>query len=84
MSPQLAVGRRVLARVASKRHPTGKCAGGGSSHAQKGGDHPKRKGGSSPIHDVSPARVGVTRGMYSDSNWRSVWHGNVTTAGRPE
>jgi hypothetical protein len=50
----------------------------------EGGRRPKRGEGSSPIHDVSPARVGVTGGMYSDSNWRSAWRGNVTTAGRPE
>jgi hypothetical protein len=81
MSSQLAVGRRVLACVASKWHPTGEHASGGSTHAQKGGNHPKRGGRSSPIHDVSPARVGVTRSMYLDSNWCWVWHGNVTTVG---
>jgi hypothetical protein len=35
------------------------------------------------IHNVSPTRVDVTGGMYSDSNWHWVWRGNVTTVGQP-
>ena len=53
-------GRRVLAHTASRRHSTGERAGRGSNHPPKGTTVPKGGGRSSPIHDVSHPRAGVT------------------------
>ena len=53
-------GRRVLAHTASIRHSTGERASHGSNHPPKGTTVPKGGGRSSPIHDVSHPRAGVT------------------------
>ena len=82
---KLVAGRRrcVLAHTALRQHSTGEHASHRSNHPPKGTTMPKGGGRSSPIHDVSHPRAGVTRGMYLDSIWWWWWHGNVSTAGRP-